>query len=153
MEKTDNLIFTSILIAEDEEDHARLILKALREEGKIVNDINVVVNGQEALDYLNKKGQYKGAKHFLPGLILLDVKMPLKDGFEVLSEIKGNDKLKAIPVVMLTTTSTTEDITKALKIGANDYIVKPIKFKDFTNKVRNLGYYWGIVSDAKKAIK
>ena len=72
----------------------------------------------------------------------------MKDGFEVLQDIKGNPELKKIPVVMLTTTSTSEDIKKALSIGANDYIVKPIHFNDFIEKVSKLGYYWGFISDA-----
>jgi len=74
----------------------------------------------------------------------------MKNGFEVLAEIKADETLKKIPVVMFTTTSTSEDIDKAMSLGANDYIVKPVKFSDFTEKVSKLGYYWGIISDAKK---
>jgi two-component system response regulator len=142
--------FPPILIVEDEEDHARLIIRALTETGKMMNEIIHIDNGQNALNYLMRKGEYKNNKHHIPALILLDVKMPMKNGFEVLAELKADEKLKKIPVVMLTTTSTSEDIDKAMGLGANDYIVKPVKFSDFAEKVSKLGYYWGIVSDAKK---
>ena len=143
-------IFAPILIVEDEEDHSRLIKKALKEAGNIMNELYHVENGQEAIEFLRKEGKYADSKHLLPALILLDVKMPMKNGFEVLEIIKSDDVLKRIPVVMLTTTSTSEDIEHALALGANDYIVKPVKFSDFTNKVSKLGYYWGLVSDVKK---
>lgn len=137
----------TILVVEDEEDHARLIIKSLEETGNVLNKIIHIENGQLAIDYLKKINAYETNTDELPGLILLDVKMPMKNGFEVLEEIKTDETLKKIPVVMLTTTSTSEDIEKALKLGANDYIVKPIKFNDFTNKVSKLGYYWGMISD------
>lgn len=139
--------FKPILVVEDEEDHARLIIKSLKETGSVMNKIVHMENGQEAINYLKKQEGYKTNSDNLPGLILLDVKMPMKNGFEVLEEIKTDEGLKKIPVVMLTTTSTTDDIERALTLGANDYIVKPIKFKDFTNKVNKLGYYWGMISD------
>lgn len=140
--------FPPILIVEDEEDHARLIKRALNSAGKMINEIEHVTNGQEAMDYLLRKDKYSDRETILPALILLDVKMPMKNGFEVLEEIKSHPDLKKIPVVMLTTTSTSEDISKALLLGANDYIVKPLKFDDFTNKVNKIGYYWGLISDA-----
>ena len=151
-EKKDEMktTFAPILIVEDEEDHARLIIRALTENGKMLNEIVHIDNGQDALDYLMRKGEYESKEYLIPALILLDVKMPMKNGFEVLEELKADENLKKIPVVMLTTTSTSEDIDKAMGLGANDYIVKPVKFNDFTEKVGRLGYYWGIVSDAKK---
>jgi two-component system, response regulator len=142
--------FAPILIVEDEEDHARLIIKSLVETGKMMNEIVHIDNGQDALNYLMQKGEYIDHKHHIPTLILLDVKMPMKNGFEVLEELKADEKLKKIPVVMLTTTSTSEDIDKAMTLGANDYIVKPVKLADFMDKVSKLGYYWGVVSDSKK---
>jgi two-component system, response regulator len=147
---TRNEIFPPILVVEDEEDHARLIKKALTSEGPIVNEIHHVENGQEAIDYLKRQGKYINLESYLPALILLDVKMPMKNGFEVLEEIKSHEILRLIPVVMLTTSSTTEDIEKALELGANDYIVKPVKFSDFHNKVSKIGYYWGLISDIYK---
>jgi two-component system, response regulator len=142
--------FAPILIVEDEEDHARLIIKSLIETGRMLNEIVHINNGLDALNYLMLKGEYKDHKHHIPTLILLDVKMPMKNGFEVLEELKADEKLKKIPVVMLTTTSTSEDIDKAMALGANDYIVKPVKLSDFMDKVSKLGYYWGVVSDSKK---
>lgn len=142
-------IFPTILVAEDEEDHARLIMKALSQAG-LINEVIHVENGLDAIDFLKKQGRFAGDTSTLPGLILLDLKMPMKNGFEVLSEIKSDPNLKVIPVVMLTTSSTGEDIEKAMNLGANDYIVKPVKFNDFTHKVSRIGYYWGIISDAKK---
>jgi CheY-like chemotaxis protein len=145
-------IFLPILVVEDEEDHARLIIKSLTENGSLVNQIIHVENGQEAIDFLNRTGKYSGEKSPLPGLILLDVKMPMKNGFEVLKEIKSNETLASIPVVMLTTSSTAEDIEMAMKLGANDYIVKPVRFDDFTHKVSKVGYYWGFISDAQRLV-
>lgn len=141
-----------ILIIEDESDHSRLIIKSLIESGYVKNDLFLCENGQDGLDFLYKKGKFKEDKHPLPALILLDVKMPMKNGFEVLEVIKTDAKLKKIPVVMLTTTSTSEDIERAMNLGANDYIVKPIKFGEFTEKVSKLGLYWGLISDSKNIL-
>jgi two-component system response regulator len=145
-------IFAPILVVEDEEDHARLIIKGLKSRN-LMNKIVHVENGQLAMDFLLKQGKFEDDEHILPLLILLDIKLPIKNGFEVLQEVKSNEKLKKTPIVMLTTTATTEDIEKALLLGANDYIVKPIKFDEFTEKVSNLGYYWGMVSDVKNIYK
>lgn len=143
MKLVDNNVMAPILIVEDEEDHARLITRSLRDSGNIANELIVLDNGEKAIEYM-KKGEN------LPLLILLDVKMPMKNGFEVLEELKSDKKLKKIPVVMLTTTSTSEDISRALELGANDYIVKPVHFAEFTEKVKKLGYYWGIISNTKE---
>lgn len=152
MKKVKSTVLAPILIVEDEEDHARLISKSLIDSGNIVNELIILDNGEEALNFLQKKEGYKTDKNILPALILLDVKMPMKNGFEVLEELRSDENLKKIPVVMLTTSSTSEDISKALLLGANDYIVKPIKFTDFTEKVKKLGYYWGIISDTKRIL-
>ncbi len=141
--------YDTILLVEDEEDHARLIKQSLK-KAKMLNPIAWVKNGVEAIEYIKKTGQYEQEKPPQPALILLDIKMPLMNGFEVLKEIKTNDKYKAIPVVILTTTSLSEDIKKAMELGANDYIVKPVKFSDFTHKVQSLGYYWVFVSDSNE---
>lgn len=142
------LKLVSVLIVEDEEDHARLIKKAITSSMNLENNLYWVENGQKAIDFLRNEGEFKGANHPIPELILLDIKLPLKNRFEVLKEIKNDSQLKKIPVVMLTTTSETSDIQKAMDIGANDYIVKPVKFSDFITKIGKLGYYWGYISDA-----
>jgi two-component system response regulator len=142
-------MYAPVLIVEDEEDHARLIIKALKGSGKLINEIIHINNGEDAMNYFQKTGKYVDNIQQIPALILLDIKMPMKNGFEVLAELKADEKLREIPVVVLTTTSTSEDIAKALQIGANDFIVKPIKFNDFLDKVGKIGYYWGMVSDTK----
>jgi CheY-like chemotaxis protein len=142
-----------ILLVEDEEDHARLIMKGLKERGRLVNDIVWLKNGQDALDYIRKEGAYSEDTSPLPGLVLLDVKMPIKNGFEVLEELKVDNRYKHIPVVMLTTTSETADIQKAMNLGANDYIVKPVKFSEFTEKISSIGHYWVMISDASLVMK
>ena len=141
--------YETILLVEDEEDHARLIKQSLK-KANVLNPITWVRNGVEAMEYITKTGQYEHEKPPTPALVLLDIKMPLMNGFEVLKKIKTNDKYKTVPVVILTTTSLSEDIKKAMELGANDYIVKPVKFSDFTKKVQSLGYYWVFVSDSKK---
>jgi two-component system, response regulator len=150
MKIINSTVLAPILIVEDEEDHARLITRSLIDSGNIANELIHLKNGEEAMNYLKKEEEYKDDENIPPSLILLDVKMPMKNGFEVLEELKKDQNLKKIPVVMLTTTSTSEDINKAMSLGANDYIVKPVKFADFTSKVQKLGYYWGIVSDSGK---
>ncbi len=139
----------TILLVEDEEDHARLIMKTLQEKVKLLNPIHWVKNGEEALAYLTKTGAYHEDNAPVPGLILLDLKLPLKDGFDVLHAIKADSRYTAIPVVMLTTSSQTDDIQKALELGANDYIIKPVQFHDFVDKIGSLGHYWIYISDAQ----
>lgn len=136
-----------ILLAEDEEDHARLIQRALCEGGRLSSKIIWVNNGEEAINFVKKKGKYCESTPS-PNLIILDVKMPMKNGFEVLKELKTDAKYRTIPIVMLTTTSNVDDIKLALELGANDYIIKPIRFADFINKVKNIGNYWAAVSDS-----
>jgi len=141
-----------ILLVEDEEDHARLIMNSLKREGKLLNEIIWVKNGVEALEYMDKSMKSEQADKEKPRLILLDIKLPLKDGFEVLKILKTDETYRKIPVVMLTTTSNSDDVKKALSLGANDYIVKPVKFSDFVEKVSKLGNYWILTSDAENGI-
>lgn len=136
-----------ILLVEDEPDHARLVKKSLTEHGHLLNEIYWVKNGIEALEYITQSGSYNEKNAPRPGLILLDLKMPLKDGFQVLAELKSDNRHKTIPVVVLTTSVNSEDAKKALDLGANDFIVKPVKFSDFVQKVGQLGNYWGFISD------
>ncbi|MBN2657968.1 MAG: response regulator [Spirochaetales bacterium] len=142
-----------ILLVEDEEDHARLILRSLSKGPEDANRIRHLKNGREALDYLLETGNFALGLEDLPLFILLDINMPLVNGFEVLETIKKNDRLKSIPVIMLTTTSRREDAMKALSLGANDFMIKPVSFSDFTEKIRQLEYYWGSVSDVKEIFR
>lgn len=141
----------TILLVEDEEDHARLIKISLDRSG-LMNAIYWVKNGVEAMEYITRTGRYNEENAPKPGLILLDIKLPMKDGFEVLKELKSDEVYKTIPIVILTTTSDTDDIKRALELGANDYLVKPIKFADFVEKVGKAGYYWAFISDSNSRI-
>jgi len=136
-----------ILLVEDNEDHIEHTVDAL-EEGGIINSITVVRDGLSAIQYLKHEGNYAGDNApARPGLILLDVKLPKRDGFEVLGTIKSDPDLKTIPVIMLTTTGNEEDIARGAQLGANDYIVKPVQFDEFIHKVKGLGKYWALISD------
>ncbi len=138
-----------LLIVEDDPDHVELILTSLQKDGRLINDIKCVEDGQKAIEYMTWIGKYNKENAPRPGLILLDIKLPFKDGFEVLKVLKSDKRFKTIPIVMLTTTSKSTDITRALDLGANDYIVKPVQWKDFEMKIRSLGKYWAFISDSK----
>lgn len=133
----------TILIAEDDEDDYLLISDTLREY-RVNNDIRWVKDGEDLLDYLLQRGEYAGdgAKAPRPALILLDLNMPRKDGREALKEIKSHPTLRRIPVVILTTSKSDEDIIRSYDLGVNSYIRKPMRFSDFVEEVRTLGRYW-----------
>jgi len=128
-----------ILLVEDNPDHAELTQQALR-EGSLANNIIWVTDGQEALDYLFRKGSYAG--RLLPGLILLDIRLPKVNGVEVLKKVKEDEKLRVIPVIMLTTSDQNEEADRCYKLGANSFVTKPVIFEEFFEKVKSLKYYW-----------
>ncbi len=132
-----------ILLVEDNEDDALMTREAF-EAANVISLVQVVKDGEEAMAYLRKEGKYKDAER--PGLILLDISMPKKDGFEVLKEIKADPKLKDLPVVMLTTSSREEDIVKSYSNGACSYISKPVRFKNFNEVIKVFKLYWSLVS-------
>ncbi len=137
----------TILLVEDNEDHIEHTMDALH-EGGLVNNIRVVKDGKSAIDYVFRKGEYSDPNTSpRPGIILLDVKLPKMGGFEVLEIIKKDPELKIIPIILLTTTGNREDIEQGAKLGANDYIVKPVEFDTFMHKVKGLGKYWALISD------
>lgn len=140
--------FDTLLIVEDDPDHAHLIIDVLKEDGGLQNQINWVSNGLKAVNYVMHEGEYTPENAPRPGLILLDIKMPELDGFDVLRRLKSDDRYRSIPIVMLTTTQNTEDVSLALKLGANDYIVKPVVWEDFVRKIRDVGKYWAFVSNS-----
>jgi len=131
-----------ILIAEDDAEDRMLTTDAMN-ESKLVNRIDFVEDGEDLMDYLNHKGKYTDTKKFpLPGLILLDLNMPRKDGREALKEIKSSPELKKIPVIILTTSKAEEDIIRSYDLGVNSFITKPVTFNGMVNVMRTIGKYW-----------
>ncbi|MFH1454606.1 MAG: response regulator [Armatimonadota bacterium] len=128
-----------ILLVEDNPADARLTLEALK-TSKVSNIINVVEDGEEAMQYLKKEGKYEGSA--TPDLILLDLNLPKKDGREVLKEVKEDDNLKRIPVVILTSSQAEEDIIKSYNYHANCYINKPVDFENFLKVVHIIEDFW-----------
>jgi CheY-like chemotaxis protein len=131
--------FFEVLLVEDNPGDAQLTKIAL-EEGKVRINLNVVEDGVEALLYLRRIGQYATATH--PDLILLDLNLPKKDGREVLEEIKADEALRRIPVVILTTSQSEEDILKVYNLNANCYITKPVDFDRFVKIVQSIEDFW-----------
>ncbi len=132
----------TILMADDDEDDIMFAHKALQ-ECRLANDFHSVRNGEELLDYLYRRGDYqKLADSPRPGLILLDLNMPLMDGREALKVIKAAPDLRSIPIVILTTSSAEEDIYKTYDLGASSYITKPVTFQGLVEIMRHLGRYW-----------
>jgi CheY-like chemotaxis protein len=131
----------TILMADDDEDDRRLTREALL-EGRLANDLRFVENGEELMDYLRRQGKFTGTEVPRPGLILLDLNMPRKDGRTVLKEIKSDPELRQIPVVVLTTSQADEDIYKSYDLGVNSYIVKPVTFDALVDILQTLEKYW-----------
>jgi len=131
-----------VLLVEDDPDHAELTLRALK-DGNLLNEIFWVKDGEEALDFLYHRGRYADAtKAPRPGLILLDLRLPKVDGHEVLRQIKGDEDLRAIPVIMLTTSERQDEICQSYQAGANSFVSKPVRFADFVERVKNVKLYW-----------
>lgn len=131
-----------ILLAEDDEDDYLLIRDALK-ESRVSNDIHWVRDGEELMHYLHRQGDYEDPKKSpKPGIILLDLNMPKKDGREALKEIKSHPVLHNLPVVILTTSKSDEDIIRSYGLGVNSYIRKPVRFDDFVEVIKTLGKYW-----------
>ncbi len=136
-----------ILLVEDNPDDEELALMGLKESG-IMNEIFVVRDGEEALHFLFAEGQYKKRNPAeLPAVILLDLKLPKLNGFEILERIRANALTKCVPVVILTSSSEEEDVVSGYKLGANSYVRKPIEFKQFAEAVRQLGLYWLLLNE------
>lgn len=131
-----------ILMADDDADDRLLAERALREY-RLNNDIRFVEDGEELMDYLYRRGKYSAPGSApVPGLILLDLNMPRKDGREALAEIKRDPVLHSIPVVVLTTSKAEEDIVRAYDLGVNSYITKPVSFQGLVDVMKTLSIYW-----------
>ncbi len=138
-----NAIPVMILIADDDEDD-RLLTRQALEEAHLSNDVRFVEDGEELMDYLRRQGRYAGqdGKAPRPGLILLDLNMPKKDGRECLREIKADDDLRDIPVVVLSTSREEEDIARSYRLGVNSFISKPVTFTGLVDALKVMGRYW-----------
>lgn len=135
----ESTMAVDILIVDDNRADIRLVQEIFK-KGKMIVNLHAVLDGIEAMEYLRKEGKYKDAR--LPDLILLDLNMPKKDGREVLEEIKSDEMLKAIPVIVMTISKTEEDILRSYNLHANAYIVKPIELGQFMNTVRSIEDFW-----------
>jgi two-component system response regulator len=130
-----------ILLVEDNPLDAELSMNALQGDG-VVNQITWVRDGEEALDYLFRRGRYAERLDVLPRLVLLDLKMPKVNGVEVLKAIKSDERLKRIPVVVMTSSQEERDLAMTYELGVNSYVVKPLDFNTFAEITRQAGYYW-----------
>lgn len=135
-----------ILLVEDNANDAELTLEALAEHN-LANEVDVVRDGAEALDYLFQRGNYTGTEAGNLAVILLDLKLPKVDGLEVLSTLKASETLKCIPVVVLTSSREEKDVVESYRLGVNAYVVKPVNFSEFINAVKEIGAFWAIVNE------
>lgn len=136
-----------ILLAEDNANDAELTLTALR-ENHVANEVIVVRDGAEALDYLYRRNRHAGRAGANPALLLLDLKMPRVDGIEVLRQVKTDPALKTIPVVVLSSSREEQDLLRTYDLGVNAYVVKPVDFHEFIDAVKMLGGFWAVVNEA-----
>jgi len=139
----DSQLLTLVLV-EDDPGHALLIEKNLRRAG-IANSIVKLDDGQKAVDFLFKKGAYSGDEHAAPFLILLDLNLPVLSGYQVLQAIKGDERTRAIPVVILTTTDNPHEVSRCYELGCNVYVTKPVEYEQFSEAIRKLGLFLSIV--------
>lgn len=142
----------TILLAEDNPNDVELTLAAFR-ENHLLNEVVVVRDGAEALDYLFHRNQFEGRAGGNPGLILLDLKMPKIDGLEVLRAIKSDARLKLVPVVILTSSRQEQDLLRSYNLGVNAYVVKPVEFAEFVDAVKALGGFWAVVNEPPPALE
>jgi len=134
----------TIVLAEDDEGHATLTQRNLRRSG-IQNPIQWCKNGQEAMDYILGEAEFDGHPHTDCHLILLDLNMPVMDGFQVLTKLKSNEATRKIPVIILTTTDEKREIDRCYELGCNIYVTKPVEYEDFCNAIRELGLFLNVV--------
>jgi DNA-binding response OmpR family regulator len=135
-----------ILIVEDDPKDVELSLTAL-EEYNLANEVVVTRDGEEALDYLYCRGNFAARTNDNPAVLLLDLKLPKVDGLEVLQQIKSDEKLKMIPVVVLTSSREERDMVASYKLGVNAYVVKPVDFHEFVNAIKELGIFWAVINE------
>ena len=135
-----------ILLVEDDPKDVELTLTAL-EEYNLANEVVVTRDGEEALDFLYRRGTFAARANGNPAVMLLDLKLPKVDGLEVLERIKSDERLRMIPVVVLTTSREERDMVASYRLGVNAYVVKPVDFHEFVNAIRELGVFWAIINE------
>ena len=140
----------TILLAEDNPNDAELTLAALGEQN-LANQVETVVDGVEALDYLHRRGKFAGRTGNNPVVVLLDLKMPRVDGLQVLREMKSDPELRHIPVVILTTSREETDLVESYDLGVNAYVVKPVEFERFLEAIRRIGLFWVLTNEPPPA--
>ncbi len=133
-------------MVEDDPKDVELTMTAL-EEYNLANEVVVVGDGEEAMDYLHCRGAYATRTGDNPAVMLLDLKLPKVDGLEVLQQVKSDEKFRLIPVVVLTSSREEKDMVASYKLGVNGYVVKPVNFHEFVNAIRELGVFWAIINE------
>jgi len=135
-----------ILLVEDNPHDLELTLIALS-KSQLANEVVVVRDGAEALDYLHRRGEFATRQQGSPAVILLDLKLPKVDGLEVLKEIRHTEGLRAVPVVMLTSSKEEQDVVRSYQLGVNAYVVKPVDFNEFVRAIGDLGIFWAVLNE------
>jgi CheY-like chemotaxis protein len=139
-------VLKRILLAEDDPKDVELAIKALGKHN-LANEVQVVRDGAEALDYLFHRGTYAARPHGPPAVVLLDIKMPKVDGIEVLRQIRADADLRLLPVVILTSSREERDLLESYRLGTNAYVVKPVEFQAFVDAVKELGLFWAVINE------
>jgi CheY-like chemotaxis protein len=135
-----------ILIVEDDPNDVELTLTALTDYN-LANEVVVARDGQQALDYLYCRGEFKTRSTGNPAVMLLDLKLPKVGGLEVLQQVKSDERLKMIPVVVVTSSNEEKDMMRSYSLGVNAYVVKPVDFHEFVNAVKELGVFWAVINE------
>ena len=135
-----------ILLVEDSAADVELTLEALG-QNRLANEVVVVRDGASALDYLYRRGEHAGRAEGNPAVVLLDLKMPKVDGLQVLKQVKADETLRHVPIVMLTSSREEQDLVESYRLGVNAYVVKPVDFGRFVEAVKQLGMFWAVVNE------
>jgi CheY-like chemotaxis protein len=135
-----------ILLAEDNQNDVELTLSAL-EEYNLANEVVVVRDGVEVLDYLFQRGQFANHPNGIPAVVLLDLKMPRMDGLEALRQLREEPRFKRVPVVMITSSREEQDLVRSYELGVNAYVVKPVDFQKFVECIKQIGFFWALINE------
>jgi CheY-like chemotaxis protein len=139
-----------ILLAEDNKNDVELTLSAL-EEYNLANEVVVVRDGVEVLDYCFRRGEFAGHANGVPAVILLDLKMPRMDGLEALRQLRADARFKCVPVVMVTSSREEQDLVRSYELGVNAYVVKPVDFQKFVECIKQIGFFWALINEPPPA--